>query len=334
MEKVISTIVPTATIFGVPPCPNLDELSADIAFLGVPYDQGQLGMLPTGQKWGPKAVREQLKGYTYRGLVGIEDSSIAGQEEACGWYDVDDEEWKLRGVTMADCGDVNILPALCERNSDLMTNCDRMTEVMRKILSRGAFPVAIGGEHTLTLPVVRAFDCYESLDIVHFDAHLDFWDTIGGMKFNNADCIIRCTELPFVNHITQIGINPRDRWTRLEKEGYDIAVAYGTTMITCKKFRQLGVNQVVESIPKAKNIYVTIDIDCLDCSISPGMSGQEVGGLTYLDVEQTLAGIPTRGKVVGFDINGLLPYRDPTGITARVVQNLILDFLAYIFPNK
>ena len=151
--------------------------------------------------------------------------------------------------------------------------------MVRKILERGAFPVSMGGEHTLTFPVVRAFDKYDSLDIVQFDGHLDFWDSVGGTTINNADCIIRCAELPFVHHITQIGINPRSRWTAVEKEGYDAAVEYGTTIITPKRFRQMGVSQVVESIPKAKNIYVTIDIDCMDCSVSPGMSGQEVGGL-------------------------------------------------------
>ena len=215
-----------------------------------------------------------------------------------------------------------------------MTNRDRITEVVRKILDRGSFPVLIGGEHTLAFPMARAFDKYGPLDIVQFDAHLDYVDSVGGAKINNADCIRRCAELPFVHHITQIGINPRARITPGEKEEYDDAIAYGNTIITAKKFRQMGVSKVIESIPQDKNIYVTIDIDCMDCSVVPGVSGHEVGSMSYLDMEETLVGIAKGGKVVGFDINGLLPARDPTTRTARVCVNLIEDFLAAIFPSK
>lgn len=330
-QEVRSTLPRLETIFGVPACINIDELSADVAFLGIPYEQGQSLMRPTGQKWGPKAVRADIKGYNYQGYPG--SIASAGEEGGVGWFDMDDAEWKLRGVTMADCGDVNILAAE-GANVDRMTNCDRMTEVVRKILDRGAFPVLIGGEHTLTGPVVRAFDRYDPLDIVHFDAHLDFYDSAGGVKITNADCMIRCSEFPFVHHISSIGINPRMRWTPQTKEGYDAAVEYGVNIITVKKFRQMGVSQVVESIPQAKNIYVTIDIDCMDCLVVPAFSGQEVDGLSYSDIVQTLVGIPNRGKVVGFDVNGLIPALDSTGVTTRVVTNLILDLLTAIFPSK
>ncbi len=333
-QEVRSTLPRLETIFGVPACINIDELSADVAFLGIPYEQGQGLLGPTGQKWGPRAVRADIKGYNYRGHPrGVPLYGNATEEGAVGWFDMDIGEWQLRGVTMADCGDVNILPAE-GANVDRMTNCDRMTEVVRKILGRDAFPVLIGGEHTLTFPVVRAYDRYDSLDIVHFDSHLDFYDSLGGTKINNADCIRRCSELPFVHHITQIGINPRSRWGPWHKPGYDAALEYGANIVTVKKFRQIGVNQVVESIPQAKNIYVTIDLDGMDCLVVPGISGQEVDGLSYSEVAQTLVGIPKRGKVVGFDVNGLIPALDSTGRTARVVTNLILDLLTAIFPSK
>ena len=85
--------------------------------------------------------------------------------------------------------------------------------------------VAIGGEHSLTWPLVKALSRYDPLDIVHFDGHLDWWDSMGGFKLNNADCMSRCAECSYVHNITQIGINPRSRWTKLAKADYDNALA-------------------------------------------------------------------------------------------------------------
>jgi len=328
-QEVRNTLPPQArTIFGVPACTNIDELSADVAFIGFPYDHGQVVDLTGGQKWAPKFIRDydQRKCYKYFGDSGC-------PEEACGWFDYDSGEWKLRGVTMADCGDINVLPEE-GASIDKPTNCDKLTEVVRKILARGAFPVVIGGEHTQGSPVTRAFDKFAPLDIVYLDSHLDFTDSIEGAKINNADPIRRISELPFIHNITGIGITPRERPGRQGKEEYDAAVARGLSIITPNRFRQMGAKHVVDSIPQAKNIYVTIDIDCMDCSVVPAISGREVGGLSYLDVEQVLMGIPTRGKVVGFDVNGLIPAWDTTRRTARVVVNLIEDFLAAIFPSK
>jgi len=96
----------------------------------------------------------------------------------------------------------------------------------------------------------------------------------------------------------------------------------------------MGVNQVIESIPKAKNIYVTIDTDVLDPSIAPACSGLEPGGLSYLDVRQTLIGVAKRGRVVGLDVVCFLPAHDPSQVTARTLVYLILDFLAAVFPSK
>ena len=328
MQEIRNIVPIRGTVFGSPECSNLDELSADIAFLGFPYEQGCMTALPSGKKWGAKGIRHDEKGYKYQGGSGGKD------EEACGWFDIDTGTWQLRGVTMADCGDVNILPAEGERNMDSMTNCDRLTEVVKKILDRSAFPVVMGGDHTQPYPILKAygdFTKFHPIDIVHFDSHHDFWDSIGGAKINDADCITRCSELPFVDHITSIGINSR---SRMGQKDYDAAIAYGVNIITPDRFKRIGVTEVIESIPKANNIYVTVDIDCMNCFEVPGISGRECGALSYLDVEQTLKGIPMRGNVIGFDITGLIPDRDFNGITARVCNNLIAEALAAIFPSK
>lgn len=323
--KVRDLLPPTGTFFGAPACEDLDNLTADVALLGIPYDQGVSIRNPTGQRFAPKAIRDQRQGiYLYGGAE--QPFGAAFQEGAQGWFDIDTGKWHLKGVTMADCGDVNCLPP-----NGSSRNFDRMTEVMRRIVDRGALPVVVGGEHTITFPLVRALSRYDPLDIVHFDSHIDFWDSVGGVKICNADPIRRCSELPFVHNITQIGLRGwrMDKWG---KEAYDAALAYGNNIITAERFRRMGVSRVVESIPQAKNIYVTIDIDVFDPAVAPAVAGQEPGGLSYLDVKQTLVGISTRGKVVGFDMVCFIPARDPSGTTGRVVINLLLDFLAAIFP--
>ena len=243
MSYKVRTVLPPVwqTIFGSPACTDINKLSADIAFLGFPYEQGHVCNLPSGKMWGPKGVREQVKGYQYSGHYGgVPLVNIEIGEGAIGWFDPDSGEWKLRGVTMADCGDVNILPAEGE-GVNKKTNCDRLTDAVRKIIDRGAFPVVIGGDHTLAFPIARALDKFESVDIIHFDAHTDFWDSIGGAKINDADCLIRCSELSFIHKITQIGLNPRQRMDPSSKDSYDAMLAYGINIFTPKKLRQVGI---------------------------------------------------------------------------------------------
>ena len=321
-----------STIFGVPPCYNIDELSADIAFLGIPYELGKGPGLHGSEKWGPQAIRNQRRLYMY---AGHQHPPLPGEEGAQGWFDLDYGQWQMVGVTMADCGDVVFTPEGGESIPGKLINTDRMTAAVRKILERKSFPVLIGGDHTLTTPVVRAFGKYEPLDIVHFDAHLDWYDEYHGSKVTDADCMTRCSELPFVHNITQIGMAPYNRLHRgADYEQYEKAVAYGANIISAEKFRQIGAKKVIDSIPEAKNIYVTIDIDCMDAAFVPGCSAMTVGGLSYLEVRDILRGIPSRGQVVGFDVNDLQPARDPINRSAKLVGSLILDFLAAIFPSK
>jgi len=330
-DKLSNTVVPNCTMFGAPLCTNLDELTADIAFLGVPYEQGQIGYEYTGQKQAPRALRWSTRCIPYSG----NPWGDMAQDKGCqGYWDMDSGEWQLRGVTMADCGDINILPAGGEREGVLgsVENIERITEVVRKILDRGGFPVCMGGDHTIPTPIVRAFEKYDPLDIVHFDAHHDFRESWAGIKLTNTDFARRCSELPFVHNITQIG----HRGWRLApsaKEAYDAYKEYGQ-VITANKFRAMGADKVVESIPKGNNIYVTIDTDVLDPSIAPACSGLEPGGLSYLDVKETLIGVAKRGRVVGMDVVCFLPAHDSSQVTARTLIYLILDFLAAVFPSK
>src|SRR6266508_2355720 len=121
------------SFFGAPLCQNLDELDAQVALIGVPFDQG-VGV--PGARFGPDGLRD-ARTYAYTGVLGGYGTDTDG--EAVGYYDIDTDQEYLQGVTMADCGNISIVP------SDVERNFWKITRVVRKILDRGAMPVAIGG---------------------------------------------------------------------------------------------------------------------------------------------------------------------------------------------
>ena len=154
------------TFFGAPSVDDLESLDAQVAFLGIPFDGGtpQPGNR-TGQRAGPAAAR----------LASWEHFEAAGtSEEASGWYDVEADRDYLTGVTMADLGDVAI------QGADVERNFDRITETVRRVAKPDTLLAAVGGDHSLSYPVVRGLEAFEPLDVVYLDAHADFLDALDG----------------------------------------------------------------------------------------------------------------------------------------------------------
>ena len=307
------------TFFGVPSLRDLDALDAQVAFLGVPYDGGtpEPG-IPTGQRAGPEAARaasrEQL---FYPSLASA--GSDAGAE---GWYDVEADRDYLVGVTMADVGDVTI------QGSDTEGNYERMTGAVRRIVERGALPVAIGGDHSISYPLGRGMEPLGEFDVVHVDAHTDALDELGGTKLTGASQFRRLAELPFVGTVTAIGVR---NVARAEVDGLrELGGRWATTLDVIDRG---GAEVVRETVPEAKALYVSIDLDVLDSSVAPGHSLQEPGGLSYRQLRAILAEVARRGRVVGFDVAELNPARDPSGATARVATWIVTHFLSEIFDQ-
>ena len=179
------------SFFKAPLCTDLDDLDADVAIIGVPFDQGTFGR--PGARFGPDAIRDAPRGYNYSDPYGA-------QTPAEGLFDIDIEDELLRGVTMADCGNLTIVP------SEVVENFGKLTAVVEKVVERGSFPVVVGGDHAITFPVVRGLGKFTPLNIVHFDAHLDYTHDVQGVLYTHGSPIRRCRELPFVDHITSAGI--------------------------------------------------------------------------------------------------------------------------------
>lgn len=301
------------SFFKAPLCTNLDELSADVAFIGVPFDQGTLGR--PGARFGPDAVRDAPRTYAYLDPYGQ-------QMEAEGFFDIDAGDELLRGVTMADCGNVTVVP------SEVLSNFDKLTLAVEKVVERGALPVVVGGDHAITFPAVRGLAKFSPLSIVHFDAHMDYAHDYQGALYTHGSPIRRCRELPFVGHISSVGIRSARR------KPYEEAQRDGSLIITTKEFRRLGHQGVVDLIPRAENLYITLDIDVLDPSQAPGTGTPEVGGLYYQEVRDCVTVLVRKSNLVGFDLVEVAPPYDSSEITVQLAARLIVDVLAARFPSR
>ena len=301
------------SFFKAPLCTNLDELDADVAFIGMPFDQGTFGR--PGARFGPDAIRDAPRAYAYSDPYGQ-------QREAEGFYDVDLEDELLRSVTMADCGNITTLP------SDVLRNFEKLTQSVDKVVSQGSFPVVVGGDHAITFPVVQGLSKFAPLNIVHFDAHLDYSHDYQGALHTHGSPIRRCRELPFVNHITSIGIRTARRRT------YEQSQQDGSLIISADRFRQLGPSGVVDLIPKGENLYITFDIDVMDPSQAPGTGTPEVGGLFYQEARECISELVRKSNLVGFDLVEVAPPYDLSELTSQLGARLIIDILAARFPSK
>jgi agmatinase len=301
------------TFFKSPLCTNLEELAAAVAFIGMPFDQGTFGR--PGARYGPDAVRDAPRAYAYADPFGR-------QSEAEGFFDIDAGDELLRGVTMADCGNITTLP------SDVLKNFDKLTRVVEKAVDRGSFPVVVGGDHSSTFPVVRALGKFAPLNIVHFDAHLDYTHDYQGVMHSHGSPIRRCRELPFVKHITSVGIR------NARRKPYEESQQHGSLIITTHQFHQLGPLGVAELIPPAENLYITFDIDVMDPSQAPGTGTPEIGGLFYQEVRECLTALIKKNSLIGFDLVEVAPPYDSSELTSQLGARLIIDMLAARFPSR
>lgn len=302
------------SFFGAPICQDLDTLDAQVALIAMPFDQGTTNR--PGARFGPNGVRDAMV-YRY-----VNTRREGGRDVAPGYFDIDAAATLLEGVTMADCGDINVAPANVE------LGFDRLTRTVRRVLEKGAFPVVVGGDHAITFPSVRGFDRYESLDIVHFDAHMDFSHAYqGSVYYAHGNPIRRCSELPFVNNITSVGLRS------VREEPYRDALQRGVTLVSTRGFRERGPRGVAQQVPEGGNIYVTIDIDVLDPVQAPGTGTPAVGGLFYQELSEVVRLLPTRGRIVGLDVVEVAPGYDHAENTTRVAAQLIIDLLGVLFPG-
>ncbi len=192
-------------------------------------------------------------------------------------------------------------------------------------------PVVLGGDHSINIPCINAFSDEEPIHIVQIDAHLDFVDERHGVRNGHGNPMRRAAEKDYVTGLSQLGIR---NVSSTAKEGYDDARKMGSDILSVRQIRKLGVDAVLERIPKAARYYVTIDIDGFDPSIAPGTGTPSHGGFLYYEVLELLQGLTKRGDVVGIDLVEVAPDYDHSGSTSFLAAQILLNFIGFIFHQR
>lgn len=285
---------------------RLEPGAADIAVLGVPLDEGQ-PFIP-GARFGPRAIREQSARFISTG-DGCFDPRT-GQTLLA---------HEIEHQRIADVGDVPVL------TTDVETTFARITDAVGALRRSRALPVVLGGDHSISFPVVRAFD--EPLTVVQFDAHLDYAQVQGGLRYTNAHAFPHIARMDSVDRILQVGI----RSLRTSRGAYEATLADGNEVIGPAAIRERGAEALLAHVPAGRPCYVTLDMDVLDGALVPGIVSAEPDGLTYAELRDTLRALAERADVVGVDLVEVNPMVDlRSGATAYLAANLLVVLLGAI----
>ncbi|MBM08756.1 MAG: agmatinase [Magnetovibrio sp.] len=293
-----------------PACLDWDNIQADVAVLGAPFDMGT--QYRAGARFGPRAIREASTLFSF------------GHGGA---YDHEDDVTYLPTdqVTIVDIGDADII------HTDTIKSHYNIESGVRHILDAKALPLILGGDHSVHIPCIRAFDGQGPIQIIHIDAHLDFVNERHGVRYGHGNPLRRASEMDHVVGFTQLGIR---NVSSSNKSDYDAARAAGSDILSVRDVRRLGTEGVLARIPEHIKYYLTVDIDGFDPSIAPGTGTPSHGGFLYYEVLEILQGLTEKGEIIGIDLVEVAPDYDQTGATAFLAAQLLMNLLGFIFYAK
>ena len=284
-------------------------INADVAIIGAPFDAGT--QYRSGARFGPRGVREASTLFAF-GHAGAYDHE-------------DDATYLGADVNIVDMGDADII------HTDTVKSHGNIEHAVRQALKGGALPVTIGGDHSINIPCVNAFDDQGPIHILQIDAHLDFVDERHGVRNGHGNPMRRAADHDYVTGLTQLGIR---NVSSTAKEGYEYARTVGSDILSVRQTRALGPEGVVARIPKDARLYVTIDIDAFCPSIAPGTGTPSHGGFLYYDVLEILQLVAKHHQVVGIDLVEVAPDYDQSDSTTILAAQLLLNFIGFIFHER
>lgn len=285
------------------------KIDADVAVLGAPFDFGT--QWRPGARFGPRAVREASTLFAF-GHAGAYDHE-------------DDVTYLGEGTRIVDIGDADII------HTDTIQSHANIEKGVRAIRAAGALPVVIGGDHSVNIPCINAFDDHGDIHILQIDAHLDFVDERHGVRFGHGNPMRRAAEKYYVTGLSQFGIR---NVSSTAKEGYDDARQMGSDILSVRQLRALTLDEQLARIPADADIYLTIDIDGFDPSIAPGTGTPSHGGFQYYEVLELIAAVAKRQKIVGIDLVEVAPDYDPSGSTQILAAQLLLNIIGRILAAR
>lgn len=265
-----------------------------IHLLGLPTDQNS--SFERGAALGPAAIRAAL--WSDRGNLSSESGLEIGSD-----------------IELVDHGDLPLTDSDCAADDAMIANA------VAGILARGGIPLALGGDHAVTYPLVSAVAAHHGpLNILHFDAHPDLYDDFEGNPRSHASPFARILEGGHAKRLVQLGIRTLNRHCRAQAD------RFGVEIIPMADFAPAQV-PVLDG-----PLYISIDLDGIDPSEAPGVAHPEPGGLTVREVLAVLA--RQNGRIVGADIVELNPKNDRNAVTATLAAKLLKQLASFSQVNK
>ena len=287
--------------------PRVDEVSdVDVAVVGVPFDAG-VSYRP-GARFGPSHVRESSRLLRpYNPAVDVEP---------------------FTHQQVVDAGDIAVNPF------DIEQAIGQVESGARALLERSSRLVTIGGDHTIALPLLRALAAVHGpVAVVHFDAHLDTWDTYFGAPYTHGTPFRRASEEGLLD--TSAGVHVGTRGPLYSSSDLDDDRRLGFEVVGSVEMDDLGARGVVERIRERvqdRPVYVSVDIDVLDPAYAPGTGTPEAGGLTSRELLAVLRGFGDL-NLVGADVVEVAPAYDHAEITGIAAAHVVYELLSALAPR-
>ena len=289
---------------------NWDNIKADVAILGAPFDAGS--QYRSGARMGPRGIREAstLFSFGHSGAYDFEDDIIYLPSES---------------TKIVDIGDADII------HTDTIQSHENIKFGVKKILESNCIPIVLGGDHSINIPCIDAFEDQDPIHLIQIDAHMDFVDERHGVRIGHGNPMRRAIEKNYVSGMTQIGIR---NVSSTAKEGYVDAKKRGSKIFSVRDLRKIGTENLLKEIPNDKRYYLTIDIDAFDPSIASGTGTPSHGGFYYYEILELVDGIIKQGNVVGLDLVEVAPDYDVTNSTSTLAAQLLMNIIGRILYHK
>ena len=277
--------------------------NVDIGLIGVPWDGGTTNR--PGARHGPRQVRDI-------------STMVRNVNRASG----------LKPFSICNCADLGDTPV---NPVDLMDSLNRIHAFYDKVCAAGITPLSVGGDHLVSLPIMRALAKNGPIGMVHFDAHTDTWDGyFGGFKYTHGTPFRRAIEEGLLDpkRTIQIGIrgalysDAEDTWGQEQ----------GIRVIDIDEFHAMGLEAVMAEARRVVGdgqTYVSFDVDALDPVYAPGTGTPEIGGLTTLEAQRMVRMLQGL-NLVGGDVVEVSPPFDPSGNTALVAATMMFEILCVL----
>jgi len=289
-----------ATFMRLPHVPLVNADGVDIGLAGRPWDAGTTNL--RGPRHGTRQIRDK-------------SSVVRRMHRAFSTtpYDI---------ANCADLGDCPVNPA------DVQDGLKRIETWFKSLIGKGIRPLAAGGDHLCSLPILRAVGEKRPVGMIHFDAHTDLYDQyFGGFKYTHGTPFRRAIEEGVLDprRVVQVGI----RGSMYDREDVTYAEKMGVRIIRIEEAMEKGPKAVMEEARRIVGdgeTYISFDIDMLDPVYAPGTGTPEIGGFTTFQAQQLLRGL--RGlHIVGADVVEVSPPFDASGLTAYAGAVMMFEIL-------